>query len=103
MTNDLRAKQFLPFDALKGLNEALRLKEYEHERSLKCDLSPDILERISNNMMNIDSDSIVEIKYFYDGYYKNIKGHVKIDYIKKELIINDIKISFDDIFDFIIL
>lgn len=26
-----RARQFLPFDALKGLNEALRNKEIEYE------------------------------------------------------------------------
>lgn len=30
-----RAKQFAPFDALKGLQEALRKKEKEHEQKMK--------------------------------------------------------------------
>ncbi|MGN0798717.1 MAG: hypothetical protein ACI4L7_04080 [Christensenellales bacterium] len=30
-----RAKQFAPFDALKGLREALRVKEREHDELLK--------------------------------------------------------------------
>ena len=30
-----RAKQFLPFDALKGLQEALREKEIEHEEKIE--------------------------------------------------------------------
>ena len=30
-----RAKQFAPFDALKGLGDALRIKEYENERVQK--------------------------------------------------------------------
>ena len=36
-----RAKQFLPFDALKGLQEALREKEIENEE--KKELSEEIM------------------------------------------------------------
>ena len=39
MNKVARAKQFLPFDALKGLQEALREKEREYEE--KKDLSED--------------------------------------------------------------
>ena len=36
MVNDVdRAKQFLPFDALKGFKEALELKEIEMEKSIE--------------------------------------------------------------------
>ena len=31
-----RAKQFAPFDALKGLQDALRVKEFEHESLWVC-------------------------------------------------------------------
>ena len=34
-----RARQFAPFDALKGLQQALRLKEYEHDRIEKGDIT----------------------------------------------------------------
>lgn len=32
MPRSKRSAQFAPFDALKGLQEALKLKEYEHAR-----------------------------------------------------------------------
>jgi len=36
VVNDVdRAKQFLPFDALKGFKEALELKEIEMEKSIE--------------------------------------------------------------------
>lgn len=35
MSRQERAKQFAPFDALKGLNDALRTVEAEHEKKLK--------------------------------------------------------------------
>ena len=61
-----RAKQFLPFDALKGLQEALREKEIEHEE--KIELSEEILAELNNNFNKIEIGSKVRIKF-----YKNMK------------------------------
>ena len=47
MSRQERAKQFAPFDALKGLHDALRLKEYEHERVQKGDMPEEKAEAIS--------------------------------------------------------
>ena len=47
-----RAKQFLPFDALKGLQEALREKEVEYE--VKKDLSEDCLNELNNKFNQIE-------------------------------------------------
>lgn len=38
MSKEMRAKQFMPFDALKGLHAALREKEIEHENKVKNEL-----------------------------------------------------------------
>ena len=62
MSNKDRAKQFLPFDSLKGLQDALRIKEYENERISKGEISEDIIEKISNNMINYEEDNEVLIK-----------------------------------------
>ena len=35
-----RAKQFMPFDAVSGLREAIREKEREHEMLLEMDREP---------------------------------------------------------------
>ena len=56
-----RAKQFLPFDALKGLQEALREKEIEYEE--KKDLSEDTLNELNNKFNQIDNGSFVKITF----------------------------------------
>ena len=82
-----RAKQFLPFDALKGLQEALREKEIEYEE--KKDLSEDTLNELNNKFNQIDNGSFVKITFYKNGKYSEIKGRVtNIDYIKKKIQIN---------------
>ena len=55
----LRAKQFLPFDALKGLQEALREKEIEHQE--RIDLSDETLNELNNIFNKIEIGSNVKI------------------------------------------
>lgn len=82
-----RARQFLPFDALKGLQEALREKEIEYE--VKKDLSEDCLNELNNKFNQIEKGTLIRIKYYKNGRYSEIKGIVtNIDYIKKKIQIN---------------
>lgn len=82
-----RAKQFLPFDALKGLQEAIREKEVEYEE--KRDLAEDTLNDLNNKFNQIDNGSFVKIIFYKNGKYSEIKGRVtNIDYIKKKIQIN---------------
>ena len=87
MNKVARARQFLPFDALKGLQEALREKEIEYE--VKKDLSEDCLNELNNKFNQIEKGSLIRIKYYKNGRYSEIKGIVtNIDYIKKKIQIN---------------
>ena len=82
-----RARQFLPFDALKGLQEALREKEVEYEE--KKELSEDTLNDLNDKFNQIEEGSLIRIKYYKSGRYSEIKGVVtNIDYIKKKIQIN---------------
>ena len=54
-------------------------------------------------MINYDEGNEVIIKYFIDGYYKNIRGVPLIDSDKRIIKINEIIIDFDNIFDFEII
>ena len=94
-----RAKQFAPFDALKGLQAALRLKEYEHERMIKGDIQEEKIEEISKTLSEIEKGDEVEVTYFYDGYYKTINGPAKVEIEFQILKIDKLEIKFDDIFD----
>lgn len=97
MSMNDRARQFLPFDALKGLKDALKLKEYEHERIEKGDLSEDEIINISNTLANVKKNDIVLVKYYNDGRYIESKGKIKLNLINGFIMVDDIKIMLDDI------
>lgn len=79
-----RAKQFLPFDALKGLQEALREKEKEQEE--KIELSEESLLELNNSFNKIEIGSKVKIKFYKNNRYVEISGIItNIDYIKKKI------------------
>lgn len=99
MPRENRAKQFAPFNALKGFQEALRMKEYEHDKTLKKDLSEDQILKISSTILNMSKNDYAKIKFFVDGYYKELTSKVKVDFENKVLNIENYNISFDDIFD----
>ena len=97
-----RAKQFLPFDALKGFSEALREKEIEYEE--KRDLSEESLIELNDKFKKKEKDRYVKIKYYKNGRYIEAEGIItNIDYIKKKIQINkDININTCDIVSIIV-
>ena len=100
MPRSERAKQFAPFDALKGLQKALRLKEYEHDRMVRGDIDDETIDKISKQLQKIKKKDSIYIKYFEDGYYKELKEKVKrIDVNKREVELESKTIFFDDLFD----
>lgn len=79
-----RAKQFLPFDALKGLQEALREKEIEYEE--KIELSEESLTELENEFNKLEKGSNVKIRYYKNRQYIDIDGIVtNIDYVRKKI------------------
>ena len=97
-----RAKQFLPFDALKGFSEALREKEIEYEE--KRDLSEESLIELNDKFNQIEKGDYIKIKYYKNGRYIEIKGIVtNIDYTKKKIQINkNINVNTCDIVSIIV-
>ena len=102
MNKVARAKQFLPFDALKGLQEALREKEIEYEE--KREIAEDTLNELNNKFNQIENGSYVTIKFYKNGKYSEIKGSVtNIDYIKKKIQLNKkYNINICDIIDILV-
>ncbi len=92
-----RAKQFLPFDAVKGLQVALREKEIE--RINKFELSDEQIENISDTLKMLRIGEKIEVVYYVDRQYKKMQGNVvKLNNVKKSILIADIEIFFVDIF-----
>lgn len=93
-----RAKIFLPFDALKGLKEALR----EKEKILvdKKILSMEEKEKISKKLIQIKKGMIIKVIYFEKNEYIELEGMVSlIDFVYKKIKIVKKEIDFTDILD----
>ena len=91
-----RAKQFLPFEALKGFKEAIRM--IENKGDTKKELSEDNKNDINNILKKLDKGNRVKVKYYYlTEYIEVISNFLKIDEINKILYLKDTKINIEDI------
>ena len=99
MTRGERAKQFMAFDAMKGLNEALHEREERHLRVEKRELTEETIEQISKQLKKIKKGDKVEVLYFKDYHEQTVIGIVtKLDYAFKSITVGDERIDFDDIY-----
>ena len=93
-----RAKQFMPFSALKGLDEVLRAKEKIVVP--KVELSPEMAEELNYKMHLLEKGKIATVVYFNKDEYLKTTGMVaRIDETSRILQIVNTKIQFDDILD----
>ena len=84
MPREKRAAQFAPFDALKGLSEALRLVEYQREKIEKGEVNEETAQKISNILNEIDENTKLSIVYFEDGYKKSIQEKSNYIFMKEK-------------------
>lgn len=93
-----RAKQFVPFAALKGLPEALSAKE--RITVDKIELSPEMAEELDRRMHLLQKGNIATVVYFHKDEYIKITGMVaRIDTTCRLLQIVNTKINFEDIYE----
>ena len=93
-----RAKLFLPFDALKGLQDSLRRVEKCVED--KVCLSDDIYDDLNEKFNSLKVGDNVLIKYYYNLEYVESSGVIKkIDYVNKNIYLMNSVINVDDIVD----
>ena len=99
MTRAERAKQFAPFDAMKGLQEALRDREERHCRVEKREISEDMADRNSAVISKLERGMKVEI-FCYCAFHDVVKrGTITdVDTIFKHLKLGTERIWFDDIY-----
>lgn len=91
-----RAKQFMPFAALKGYEEALRQKEKIIIPPIE--LSEDVLALLDEQAKQLEIGSMVTVTYYANGEYLQKTGLLsRMDMECRFLQIIDIKIPFDNI------
>ncbi len=91
-----RAKQFIPFAALRGLPDVLAAKE--KVLVPRIELSPEMAEELDRRMHLITKGKMTTVVYFNNGEYIKITGlAARIDETSRILQIVNTKIRFEDI------
>lgn len=99
MSVKMRAKQFMMFDAMKGLKEAIEDKE--HQCISKRILTDERIEEINSVISSMQVGDLINLTYYCKyGRYHRISGLLtNVDTFRKEMMINNMTIDFDDIYD----
>lgn len=92
-----RAKQFMPFAALKGYEEALRRKEKIIVE--KVELSEEMKDELDRQFKLIGQNDIITVVYYAEEEYLKITGMVaRIDVDARYLKVVNTKIAFENIY-----
>lgn len=94
-----RAKLFAPFDAMKGLKEALRDREERHARVARHEISDEQAEENSRAILRLERGMEIEV-YCHLSFHDVVKRGVvtDLDLALRKLKLNGKNILFDDIY-----
>ena len=91
-----RAKQFLPFNSLRGYYDLI--EEKQKVIIPKRELSDYDIELLNDKLKQIEKNMMIKVTYYAIDSYKTIEGIVsKIDFSNNTLMIVKTLISFNDI------
>ena len=93
-----RAKQFMMFDAMKGLTEAIA--EKERQFTPKKELAEDRIAELNECLMALQPGTEVTVDYYcqYESRYKQLSGQVKkIDLYWEAIQIDECTVAFSEI------
>ena len=89
----------MPFDALVGLQAALREREEKHSRVEKKELSEEGREEISITIGRITKGCVVDVTFYLNGHYIQVVDKVvKLQQANKYIQLGQVKVYFDDIY-----
>lgn len=99
MMREERAKQFAPFDAMKGLQEALRDREERHSRVERHEISDEQMERNSEVFSMLTKGCKIQMECYRSFHDITVAGTVSlIDTVFRYLKIGTDKYLFSDIY-----
>lgn len=100
MTRAERAKQFLPFSALSGLDEAIAMQEFiPEERRI---LGEDAQAELDSTLRQLHSGDTITATYYHDRQYDVFTGSVtRLDPHRRILFVSQRAIPIDDLFSLV--
>ena len=93
-----RARQFMPFAALRGFEELIR--EQTREPEARRTLTEEAAARLSDRLRSVDRGMLVQVTYYDGQAYRTTVGMVSdIDFAGRWLRVVKTGIRFDDIYE----
>lgn len=94
----MRAKQFMPFAAVKGLEEALERKRREMLLVERAVLSQEMEEALNAQISGLRKGMEITLSHYRCGEYLLFRGAVeKVDPVGKYLLVSGESFAFEDI------
>ena len=98
MSNVERARQFMPFAALRGFEEMIQRQT--REVTPRRVLSEEEAMRLSKTLSRLEKGSVVRVTYYEEDSYLTLDGMIsELDLTLRFLRIVKKRIELDDIFD----
>lgn len=98
MSRQERAKQFMPFAALKGYPEALQRKE--KPRIPKRELPEEFQTSLDWKLRQVRKNDRVIVTYYHESEYLELTGRIsELDRTTGTLGVDDVRIPFEDLYD----
>lgn len=96
MNNYERAKQFMPFSPLNGLEETLAAQERVREERVY--LGEDAQQELNAKLLELEPGDWITAEYYRGGRYVRESGVLKkVDVNARRLILGEIRIPLDDL------
>ena len=96
-----RAKQFMPFAAVKGLEEALAAKE--KKKVPKRELSEEMIQKLDETLQRVQIGSLITVVYYDNEEYLQLTGILaRLDVYHGYLQVVTTKIRFEDVYELLI-
>lgn len=95
-----RAKQFMPFAAVKGLEKAIAEQDQLLNRVHEVELGEEQVKRINEKLNLLKKGNTVSICFYKDGYYCTHTGIVdRFDPIRREILVEGVRIVIENIIE----
>jgi len=99
MTREDRAKQFQPFDAMKGLQEALRDREERHSRTERHDISEEQQKRNNEALAMLEKGMFLRVDCHFRCHDVRLQGYItELNLPCRYLALDGRKLPFEDIY-----
>ena len=101
MSTSQRAKQFMPFAAVKGLEKAILKQVQSLQQTERIEIGEERVQAINRKLNNLEKGQNIFVKVYRDGRYHTIQGAVEqIDLAKGAMRVSGVLIPFESISDF---